>query len=221
MSTDRPTLTPDRLTVDHASLVRERADLVRLGVDGHVTIQTAAPRNLVRLLRNTVEGRGYRLVANTVPPDSAGDTLAGTLTAEATRKDAISLRERFVPQSIRLLAGLLAAAVGVIALTTAAVDLAVVALVLAGVAIASPAADARSPATVTYPVQLDCSITSEPVDTAVDPSLPTDSRFAGQPTPAEVTVDIVSYAPFDGIPEAALREDVYAVLAALRGFSDA
>jgi len=221
MSTDRPTLTPDTLTVDHASLVRERADLVRLAVDGHVTIETAAPTNLLRLLRNTVEGRGYRLVASTIPPDSAVDALAGTLTAEATREDAITLRERFVPESIRLLVGVLAATAGVIALVVAAAELAVIALVLAGFAIASPAADARTPATVSYPVQLDCAITSEPVDTPVDPSLPTDSRFSGRPAPAAVTVDIVSYAPFDGVAESALREDVDAVIEALRGFSDA
>ena len=213
MSIDRPTRTPDQLTVDEATLGR-------LAVDSHVTIETVRTQDLVRLLRNTIEGRGYRLVTNTLPPGSVDDALAGTLTAEATRENAIVLRERFVPESIRLLAGLLAVTAGGIALILAVVDFAIIALALAGFASASPYADTRTPATVTYRVQLELSVTSQPVDTPADPSLPTDSRFAGRPTPSAVTVGIVSYAPFEDLPESGLREDVDAVSEALRGFSD-
>lgn len=218
---DRPTLTPDQLTVDPASLVRERGPLVRLAVDGHVTIETAAPRHLVSLLRNTLEGQGYRLLSSTIPPGSADDPFAGTLCAEAVRTETITLRERFIPESVRLLAGLLAVIAGSIAVALVAVEFAVIALVLAGAAIASPSVDARTPATVTYPTQLALSVTSEPVDAAVDPSLPTDSRFAGRPTTLAVTVDVSSYAPFDGPPEVALRDDVAAVCEALTEFDDA
>lgn len=218
---DRPTLTPAQLTVDTATLVRERAGLRRLALDGRTTLETAAPRNLVSLLRNTLEGRGYRLHSNTVPPDSTDETFAGSICAEAIRTETITLRERFVPESIRLLAGLLAATAGGIALALVAVEFALVALMLAGFAIASPSVDSRTPATVTYPVQLELSVSSEPLDTPPDPSLPTDSRFAGRPTPLAVTVDIVSYAPFDGVPESELRDDVDAVTEALREFDDA
>lgn len=221
MSHDQPTLTPDHLTVDTASLDRERAALVRLAVDSHVTIETAAPANLVSLLRNTVEGRGYRLRTNTIPTAAEADSLAGTLRAEATRTDAITLRERFVPKSVRLLAGVLAATAVAIALAAAAVEFVLIAVVLAGFAIGSPYADARTPATATYPVQLDLSVTSEPIDTAVDPSVPTDSRFSGRPAPLAVTVEVVSYAPFDRLPESGLRTDVDGVIDALRRFSDA
>lgn len=220
MSTDRPTRTPDQLTVDEATLVTDRATLGRLAVDSHVTIETVRTQDLVRLLRNTIEGRGYRLVTNTLPPGSVDDALAGTLTAEATREDAIILRERFVPEPIRLLAGLLAVTAGGIALILAVVDFAIIALALAGFASVSPYADTRTPATVTYQVQLEFSVTSQPVDTPADPSFPSDSRFAGRPTPSAVTVGIVSYAPFEDLPESGLREDVDAVIKALRGFSD-
>ena len=213
MSIDRPTRTPDQLTVDEATLGR-------LAVDSHVTIETVRTQDLVRLLRNTIEGRGYRLVTNTLPPGSVDDALAGTLTAEATRENAIVLRERFVPESIRLLAGLLAVTAGGIALILAVVDFAIIALALAGFASVSPYADTRTPATVTYQVQLEFSVTSQPVDTPADPSFPSDSRFAGRPTPSAVTVGIVSYAPFEDLPESGLREDVDAVSEALRGFSD-
>lgn len=221
MSHDRPTLTPAQLTVDTATLARERAVLRRLAVDGRTTLETTAPRNLVSLLRNTLEGRGYRLCSNTVPPDGQDNSTAGTLRAEAIRTETIMLRERFISDSVRLLAGVLAVTAGGISLVLAAVEFAVIALVLAGFAIATPYADSRTPATVTYPVQLELSVTSEPLETPPDPSLPTDSRFAGRRTPLAVTVNVVSYAPFDGVPEPELRGDVDAVIEALREFDDA
>lgn len=227
MSHDRPTVTPDQLTVDTATLVGEQPDLIGLAA-ADMTIRTTAVANLVRLLRNTVESRGYRLVADSTSISSNVDPetsiRSGTLTAEATRDTEVTLREQFVPESVRLLTGLLATTAGLVTLALADADFAVITLVLASLAVASPYADSRSAATVTYPVQLELSMTSQPAgaaDLADLPSVPSDSRFVGRPKPSTVTVDVASYAPFEGVPEVALRADVSAVFDALREFNDA